>query len=57
MPHTFVILFVIIAVAMALTWVVPSGQYARVPNEQGTKVVDATSFTLVEDKSVMPLDL
>ena len=57
MPHTFVILFVIIAVAMVLTWVVPSGQYARVPNEQGTKVVDATSFTLVEDKSVTPLDI
>ena len=57
MPHTFVILFVIIAVAMVLTWVVPSGQYARVPNEQGTKVVDATSFTFVEDKSVTPLDI
>ena len=57
MPHTFVILFVIIAVAMVLTWVVPSGQYARVPNEQGTKVVDATSFAYVEDKSVTPLDI
>ena len=25
MPHTFVILFVIIAIAVALTWIIPSG--------------------------------
>jgi len=58
MPHTFVILIVIILIAMALTWVIPSGKYARVedPNS-GKKVVDATSFEYVEDKSVSPLDL
>ena len=30
MPHTFVILLIIIAFAVVLTWVVPSGKYARV---------------------------
>ena len=30
MPHTFVILVVIILIATALTWVIPSGEYARI---------------------------
>ena len=57
MPHTFVILIIIIAIAVLLTWVVPSGKYARVDNGQGTKVVDATSFEYVENVHVNPLDV
>ena len=49
MPHTFVILFVIIAIAVALTWIIPSGEYARVEDPvSGSTVVDATSFQYVE---------
>jgi len=58
MPHTFVILIVIILIAMALTWVIPSGQYARVEDPvSGKKVVDAASFEYVENKMVSPLEL
>lgn len=52
MPHTFVILLIIILVAVVMTWVVPSGKYARYENENGTKVVDASDFSYVEDVSV-----
>lgn len=52
MPHTFVILLIIILVAVALTWVIPSGEYARYENASGTKVVDASQFTYVDDVSV-----
>ena len=42
MPHTFVILFVIIAIAVALTWIIPSGEYARIEDPvSGSTVVDA----------------
>ena len=57
MPHTFVILLIIIAFAVVLTWVVPSGKYARVENAQGTKVVDASAFEYVENVAVNPLDV
>ncbi len=57
MPHTFVILTVIILAAVVLTWIVPSGSYARVENAQGTKVVDASTFEYVENKTVSLLEV
>ena len=32
MPHTFVIIFTIILAAVALTWIIPAGQYVRFEN-------------------------
>lgn len=53
MPHTFVILLVIILFAVALTWIIPSGEYARVEDPvSGKKVVDASAFTYVENVHV-----
>ena len=53
MPHTFVILVVIILIAVVLTWIIPSGEYARVEDlVSGKKVVDATSFSYVENVRV-----
>lgn len=40
---------------MVLTWIVPSGSYARIENAAGTKVVDATAFAYVENVRVSPL--
>lgn len=57
MPHTFVILFIIIAFAVVLTWIIPSGEYARIENAAGTKVVDAAAFEYVENVSVNPIDV
>ncbi|MCI8990264.1 MAG: YfcC family protein [Lawsonibacter sp.] len=58
MPHTFVILVVIILIATALTWVIPSDEYARIEDPiSGRKIVDATSFTYVDNVRVSPIQL
>lgn len=58
MPHTFVILLVIILFAVALTWIIPSGEYARVEDPvSGKKVVDASAFAYVENVHVNIQDI
>lgn len=58
MPHTFVILIVIILIATVLTWVIPSGEYARIEDPiSGRKIVDATSFAYVDNVRVSPIQL
>lgn len=37
MPHTFVIMMVIILFATLLTWIIPAGQYVRVENAARSK--------------------
>jgi uncharacterized ion transporter superfamily protein YfcC len=46
-PHTFVILFVLTALAAGLTHFIPAGRYERV-EVSGRKVVDAASYHEVE---------
>lgn len=36
-PHTFVIIFVMIVIAVGLTWVVPAGTYDFVKSASGRK--------------------
>ena len=58
MPHTFVILLVIILFAVALTWIIPSGEYARLEDPvSGKKVVDASTFNYVENVHVNIQDI
>jgi len=53
MPHTYVILAIIIIVAALATYVVPAGQFEKVENEAtGRSVVDPDSFTYVEQSPV-----
>jgi len=49
LPHTFVLLFVLTAVAATLTWVIPAGEYLR-REKHGRKLVDPTTYRLVEPK-------
>ncbi len=46
-PHTYVLLIGLIALACVATWVVPSGSYDRVV-ERGREVVDPLSYHAVE---------
>ena len=47
MPHSYVIIFIIIVFVMLLTYVIPAGNYDRVVNESGrTVVVDGTYHTV-----------
>lgn len=47
-PHTFVIIFVIIALCSILTYIIPAGQYDTVTSESGQELVDPNSFHYVE---------
>lgn len=55
MPHTFVIIFTIILVALAFTWLIPAGQYVRYENAQGIKVIDPSQFEYITRTPVNPL--
>ena len=46
-PHTYVLLIGLLALAAVTTWIIPAGSYTRVV-EQGREVVDPLSFHPVE---------
>ncbi len=53
-PHSFVIVLTIIVVAVLLTWIIPAGEYVRIENASGIKVVDPTQFSYLERSPVNP---
>ena len=48
-PHTLVLLFLMIAAALLLTYVVPAGRYERVENEHGRLQVVPGTFEHIPD--------
>jgi len=55
-PHTYVIIVVLIALAVLLTWIVPAGKFPRVKNEaSGQMVIVADQFKYVEKHPINPL--
>lgn len=56
-PHTLVILLTVILIAVALTWIIPSGTYDRVENASGRKVIDPTTFKYIEKSPVNPIKI
>ena len=48
MPHTFVIIGIIILFAVLLTWIIPAGSYTRFENEAGIKVIDPNDFNYID---------
>lgn len=58
MPHTLVIIFTIILVAVLLTWIIPAGSYDRVEDAvTGKQLIDPASFHYVESSPVNPLTI
>lgn len=53
-PHTFVIIFVMIVIAVGLTWVVPAGTYDFVKSASGRKVVDPATFHYINQHPSIP---
>lgn len=49
-PHTFAIIFAIILLVAAATWIVPGGEYERAKNKAGKTVVVAETYHQVESK-------
>lgn len=58
MPHTYVILFMVILVMVALTYIIPAGEFIRVedPNT-GRTVVDPASFHAVDQNPAHFFDI
>lgn len=48
-PHTYVILFIVVLFAVLLTYILPAGKYERVVLESGRTVVNPEVFEYVED--------
>ena len=57
-PHTFVLLFVLVIICAIATWIIPAGTYDYVVDENtGREVVDPDSFHFVEGQGVGPFDM
>ena len=57
-PHTLVLLFILMAFSLVLTWLIPSGEFDTEINEQGIETVMPGSFTEAEEKQYLsPLAL
>lgn len=50
-PHTLVLLFSMVLVAQALTWVLPQGHFERIENEHGREEVVAGTYERIEGGS------
>lgn len=53
-PSSRLLLFILIVILTVATYIIPAGQYQYTVNEAGTTIVDADSFTYVEQSPVSP---
>lgn len=56
MPHIYVILFLLSAAAAVATYIIPAGEYERVPGPEGRITIDANSYTEMEQTPVGIVD-
>ncbi len=56
-PHSFVIVFIMILFAVALTWFIPSGEYTRSTNGRGILTIHPDSYTIVAKSSASLLKI
>ena len=52
MPHSYVIIFMLLIFVSILTYIIPAGEYTRIITATGLKMVDSTSYHLVEASPV-----
>ena len=53
MPHTLVLMFALMIVALVMTWVLPAGTFETELNEAGREVVIANTYAVIEDHPKM----
>ncbi|RNF38362.1 YfcC family protein [Planococcus salinus] len=51
-PHIYVILFIMIALASLASYVIPAGQFDRVENESGAEVIQPETFSYIDATAV-----
>ena len=52
MPHSYVIIFMLLIFVSILTYIIPAGEYTRITTATGLKMVDSTSYHLVKARPV-----
>ncbi|WP_252198012.1 Na+/H+ antiporter NhaC family protein [Clostridium sp. MCC353] len=57
LPNTMVLILMIALFAVLLTWIIPAGEYVRVENAKGIKVVDPNQFILKDRTPVSPFKI
>ena len=58
MPHTLALMFILMMVALVMTWVLPAGSYQTEINDAGREVVIAGTYAVIDDQpSLSPLSL
>jgi uncharacterized ion transporter superfamily protein YfcC len=53
-PHTLVLLFAIMVVALVGTWILPQGAFDTIPNEAGRMMVVPGTYTVAAERVVLP---
>ena len=56
-PHSLVIIVIVMLLATLLTYIVPAGSYTRIKSATGQTMVDPASFKYVAQKPVNPLTI
>ena len=56
-PHTYVLLFVMIIIMAILTYVIPAGQYQKIPGPEDRMIVDPNSYAHVDANPAKPFDI
>jgi uncharacterized ion transporter superfamily protein YfcC len=54
MPHTLVLMSVMMVLALVLTWVLPAGRFETVTNESGSTLVVPGTFQLLAEQPRLP---
>ncbi|WLV25185.1 YfcC family protein [Aciduricibacillus chroicocephali] len=56
LPHIYVILFVFSAIAAITTYIIPAGEFERIPGPEGRTTIDPESFTHIKQTPVGIVD-
>jgi uncharacterized ion transporter superfamily protein YfcC len=54
-PHTLALMFLMMVVALLLTWILPAGQFDTVVNDSGREVVVPGTYATVDDPDRLPV--
>lgn len=52
MPNVFAIILVLCVIAVAMTWIIPAGEYARIKNDVGNTVVVPSDFQFITQSPI-----
>ena len=54
-PHTLVLMFGMMMLALVLTWILPAGEFQTEPNEAGREMVVPGTYTTLEEAPRLPV--